>query len=105
MFEHNINFLFNIHFLYVNIKHLSWILLTACSTGYSIAVAQNVLSKDKDTIVTGAPRDEARGSVTMAEVHTSGINREVQIKATVMGEQIGSYFGCSVAIVDLNNDG
>ncbi|XP_016343161.1 integrin alpha-3-like [Sinocyclocheilus anshuiensis] len=73
--------------------------------GYSIAVAKDVLSKDKDTVVTGAPRDEARGSVTMAEVHKIGVGGEVQIKATVMGEQVGSYFGCSVAIVDLNNDG
>ncbi|XP_058624689.1 integrin alpha-3 isoform X1 [Onychostoma macrolepis] len=73
--------------------------------GYSIAVAQNVLSKDKDTVVTGAPRDEARGSVTMAEVHRIGASREVKIKATVMGEQVGSYFGSSVAVVDLNNDG
>lgn len=68
-------------------------------------MAQNVLSKDKDTVVTGAPRDEARGSVTIAEVKKNGIGGEVKIKATVMGEQVGSYFGCSVAIVDLNNDG
>lgn len=68
-------------------------------------MAQNVLSKDKDTVVTGAPRDEAKGSVTMAEVHKTGVSGEVQIKATVMGEQVGSYFGSSVAIVDLNNDG
>ncbi|XP_016341137.1 integrin alpha-3 isoform X1 [Sinocyclocheilus anshuiensis] len=73
--------------------------------GYSIAVAQDVLSKDKDTVVTGAPRDEARGSVTMAEVFKASVSGEVKIKATVVGEQIGSYFGSSVAIVDLNNDG
>lgn len=73
--------------------------------GYSIAVAQDVLSKDKDTVVTGAPRDEAKGSVTMAEVYKAGIDGEVKIKDTIMGEQVGSYFGSSVAIVDLNNDG
>uniref|UniRef100_A0A673NND2 Integrin, alpha 3a n=1 Tax=Sinocyclocheilus rhinocerous TaxID=307959 RepID=A0A673NND2_9TELE len=73
--------------------------------GYSIAVAQDVLSKDKDTMVTGAPRDEARGSVTMAEVFKASVSGEVKIKATVVGEQVGSYFGSSVAIVDLNNDG
>ncbi|KTG42018.1 hypothetical protein cypCar_00021048 [Cyprinus carpio] len=73
--------------------------------GYSIAVAQDVLSKDKDTVVTGAPRDEARGSVSMAEVFKASVSGEVKIKATVMGEQVGSYFGSSVAIVDLNNDG
>uniref|UniRef100_A0A672T5N4 Integrin, alpha 3a n=1 Tax=Sinocyclocheilus grahami TaxID=75366 RepID=A0A672T5N4_SINGR len=73
--------------------------------GYSIAVAQDVPSKDKDTVVTGAPRDEARGSVTMAEVFKASVSGEVKIKATVVGEQVGSYFGSSVTIVDLNNDG
>ncbi|XP_059414329.1 integrin alpha-3 isoform X2 [Carassius carassius] len=73
-------------------------------TGYSIAVAQGVLRKDKDTVVTGAPRDEAKGSVMMAEVFKDSVKGEVKIKATVMGEQVGSYFGSSVAIVDLNND-
>lgn len=81
------------------------LLLIDCSLGYSIAVAQDVLSKDKDTVVTGAPRDEAKGSVTMAEVYKAGIDGEVKIKDTIMGEQVGSYFGSSVAIVDLNNDG
>ncbi|XP_073695670.1 integrin alpha-3 [Garra rufa] len=73
--------------------------------GYSIAVAQDVLSKDKDTVVTGAPRDKAVGSVTLAEVYKTGVSREVGIKDTLMGEQVGSYFGSSVAVVDLNNDG
>ncbi|XP_026120642.1 integrin alpha-3-like [Carassius auratus] len=73
--------------------------------GYSIAVGRGVLSKDKITVVTGAPRDEARGSVMMGEVHKGSPEGEVKIKATVTGEQVGSYFGSSVAIVDLNNDG
>ncbi|XP_043091202.1 integrin alpha-3 [Puntigrus tetrazona] len=73
--------------------------------GYSIAVAQDVLYKGKDTVVTGAPRDEAKGSVVMAEVHRIGISGEVKIKSTVMGDQVGSYFGSSVAVVDLDNDG
>ncbi|XP_059413088.1 integrin alpha-3-like isoform X2 [Carassius carassius] len=74
--------------------------------GYSIAAGQGVLSKDKITVVTGAPRDEARGSVMMGEVHKKSTDDgEVEIKATVTGEQVGSYFGSSVAIVDLNNDG
>ncbi|XDV12921.1 hypothetical protein PO909_001468, partial [Leuciscus waleckii] len=71
--------------------------------GYSIAVDRDVLSKDKDTVVTGAPRDEARGSVMMAEFFNNGNNGEVKI--SIMGEQVGSYFGNSVAVVDLNNDG
>ncbi|KAK7167892.1 hypothetical protein R3I94_002072 [Phoxinus phoxinus] len=71
--------------------------------GYSIAVDRDVLSKDKDTVVTGAPRDEARGSVMMAEFFDNVDNGKVKI--SIMGEQVGSYFGNSVAVVDLNNDG
>ncbi|XP_005164152.1 integrin alpha-3 isoform X2 [Danio rerio] len=73
--------------------------------GYSTIVDQDVLVKGKDTVVTGAPRDEAKGSVMMAEVLKSGGSGEVKIKVTVTGEQVGSYFGNSVAVVDLNNDG
>lgn len=71
--------------------------------GYSIAVDRDVLSKDKDTVVTGAPRDEARGSVMMAEFLNNGDDGKVQ--KSIMGEQVGSYFGNCVAVVDLNNDG
>ncbi|KAG1968229.1 integrin alpha-3 [Pimephales promelas] len=72
-------------------------------TGYSIAVDRDVLSKDKDTVVTGAPRDEAKGSVMMADFFNT-VNNGI-VKRTIMGEQVGSYFGNSVAVVDLNNDG
>ncbi|XP_077069125.1 integrin alpha-3 isoform X2 [Siphateles boraxobius] len=71
--------------------------------GYSIAVDRDVLRKDKDTVVTGAPRDEARGSVMMTEFDDNLDNDKV--KMSVTGEQVGSYFGNSVAVVDLNNDG
>uniref|UniRef100_A0A8C2GE82 Integrin, alpha 3a n=1 Tax=Cyprinus carpio TaxID=7962 RepID=A0A8C2GE82_CYPCA len=71
----------------------------------NIYIGKVVLQPYKDTVVTGAPRDEARGSVSMAEVFKASVSGEVKIKATVMGEQVGSYFGSSVAIVDLNNDG
>lgn len=64
---------------------------------------RDVLSKDKDTVVTGAPRDEARGSVMMAEFLNNGDDGKVQ--KSIMGEQVGSYFGNCVAVVDLNNDG
>lgn len=66
-------------------------------------MGRDVLSKDKDTVVTGAPRDEARGSVMMVEFFNNDYNGEVKI--SIMGEQVGSYFGNSVAVVDLNNDG
>lgn len=70
-----------------------------------MAVDQGVLSKDRDTVVTGAPRDEAKGSVMMAEVFNSHVSEKVTIKVTFMGKQVGSYFGNSIAVVDLNNDG
>ncbi|KAL0197446.1 hypothetical protein M9458_005986, partial [Cirrhinus mrigala] len=70
---------------------------------YSIAVAQGVLSQDKDTVVTGAPRDKAIGSVQLAS--KIGNSRDIHIDVTLMGQQVGSYFGSSVAVVDLNNDG
>ncbi|TRY90738.1 hypothetical protein DNTS_004507 [Danionella cerebrum] len=73
--------------------------------GYSLVVDQGVLVKDSDTLVSGAPRDADKGSVIMAEVIRSETSGEVKIKATVTGEQIGSYFGNSVAVVDLDNDG
>jgi len=66
-------------------------------------VDRDVLSKDKDTVVTGAPRDEAKGSVMMADFFNT-VNNGI-VKRTIMGEQVGSYFGNSVAVVDLNNDG
>uniref|UniRef100_A0A672T3X1 Integrin, alpha 3a n=1 Tax=Sinocyclocheilus grahami TaxID=75366 RepID=A0A672T3X1_SINGR len=71
----------------------------------NIYIGKAGLQPYKDTVVTGAPRDEARGSVTMAEVFKASVSGEVKIKATVVGEQVGSYFGSSVTIVDLNNDG
>ncbi|XP_051573114.1 integrin alpha-3-like [Myxocyprinus asiaticus] len=74
--------------------------------GYSVAMGEGVLSKEKDTLVTGAPRDGAKGSVMMAEFFKMAkMNEKLILKATIMGEQVGSYFGNSIAVVDLNNDG
>ncbi|XP_051744564.1 integrin alpha-3 isoform X2 [Ctenopharyngodon idella] len=70
--------------------------------GYSVTVDQDVLSKGRDTVVTGAPRDEARGSVMMVEVSDNGVSEKVH--SSIMGEQVGSYFGNSIAVVDINND-
>ncbi|XP_051988987.1 integrin alpha-3-like [Xyrauchen texanus] len=74
--------------------------------GYSVAMGQGILSKEKDTVVTGAPRDGAKGSVMMAEyLKNNNMEEKLILKATVMGKQVGSYFGNSIALVDLNNDG
>lgn len=72
------------------------------SAGYSVVEEKKVLSHDVHTVVTGAPRYESKGSVMF------GINRnsDSTINATLIipGEQVGSYFGSSLAVTDLNND-
>uniref|UniRef100_A0A9J8AFU5 Integrin, alpha 3b n=2 Tax=Cyprinus carpio TaxID=7962 RepID=A0A9J8AFU5_CYPCA len=52
------------------------------------------------TVVTGAPRDNFRGSVILAEKQGLVLNPVM----TIPGEQIGSYFGSCLAVTDLNND-
>ncbi|XP_071319884.1 integrin alpha-3-like isoform X2 [Trachinotus anak] len=72
--------------------------------GYSVTQARRLLSKDNETIVTGAPKDskeDARGSVLLAVKQ----NNELIVQQTLRGEQTGSYFGNAVATTDLNNDG
>ncbi|XP_032430115.1 integrin alpha-3b isoform X1 [Xiphophorus hellerii] len=68
--------------------------------GYSVLEERKLLSRDHDTVVTGSPRDESKGSVRLGE---QTLNR-IQIIHTILGEQVGSYFGSSLAVTDLNND-
>jgi len=70
------------------------------STGYSVIDEQKLLSYDDYTVVTGAPRDKATGSVMFGKKSQSKIDL-VQI---ITGEQVGSHFGNSLAATDLNND-
>ncbi|XP_076852050.1 integrin alpha-3-like [Brachyhypopomus gauderio] len=74
--------------------------------GYSVDKQRGVLSRDEDTVVTGAPRDQSKGSVFLAQSVTKQ-NRlpELQKQVTLEGEQVGSYFGNCFAVVDINNDG
>ncbi|XP_038565411.1 integrin alpha-3-like isoform X2 [Micropterus salmoides] len=72
--------------------------------GYSVTQARRLLSQDKETIITGAPKDskeDARGSVLLA----AKLSDKLHIQQTLRGEQTGSYFGNAVATTDLNNDG
>lgn len=59
-----------------------------------------LLSKNEYTVVTGAPREDSRGSVMLAVKGTSNLESTIVIP----GEQVGSYFGSSIAVTDLNND-
>uniref|UniRef100_A0A3Q2P1S2 Integrin, alpha 3b n=1 Tax=Fundulus heteroclitus TaxID=8078 RepID=A0A3Q2P1S2_FUNHE len=68
--------------------------------GYSVLEESKLLSHKSNTIVTGAPRDESKGSVMLGT--KSG--KKIEIKETIQGEQVGSYFGSSLAATDLNND-
>ncbi|XP_027018962.2 integrin alpha-3b isoform X2 [Tachysurus fulvidraco] len=68
--------------------------------GYSVTEDLKLLSRKEYTVVTGAPRDDSRGSVMLAVKGQSNLEPAFIIP----GEQVGSYFGSSVAVTDLNND-
>ncbi|XP_028823428.1 integrin alpha-3b [Denticeps clupeoides] len=68
--------------------------------GYSVLEETRLLSRDESTVVTGSPRDDSKGSVTLAKK-----DKTLVPVLTVQGEQVGSYFGSSIAVTDLNNDG
>lgn len=68
--------------------------------GYSVLEEKNVLTRDNYTMLSGAPRHEAKGSVLFGRKEDYTITPVFVIP----GEQVGSYFGSSLAITDLNND-
>lgn len=55
----------------------------------------------------GAPRYNSKGSVVLMKVITTkdGSKELKDLNVTLEGEQVGSYFGNSIAIIDINNDG
>uniref|UniRef100_A0A8C6M0V5 Integrin, alpha 3b n=3 Tax=Nothobranchius TaxID=28779 RepID=A0A8C6M0V5_NOTFU len=69
--------------------------------GYSVLEERKLLSRNDHTVVTGAPRDKSRGSVLFGKKTE---NSEFEVVQTIPGEQVGSYFGNSLAVLDLNND-
>uniref|UniRef100_A0AAY4A536 Integrin alpha-2 domain-containing protein n=1 Tax=Denticeps clupeoides TaxID=299321 RepID=A0AAY4A536_9TELE len=69
---------------------------TFCVTSHRLEEHPVVAS----TVVTGSPRDDSKGSVTLAKK-----DKTLVPVLTVQGEQVGSYFGSSIAVTDLNNDG
>ncbi|XP_068161196.1 integrin alpha-3b [Antennarius striatus] len=68
--------------------------------GYSVLEEKKLLSHDDYTVVTGSPRDEAKGSVVLG----TKTNQNIKPMLIIPGEQVGSYFGNSLAVTDLNND-
>ncbi|TRY89929.1 hypothetical protein DNTS_000393, partial [Danionella cerebrum] len=66
---------------------------------YSVLEEVKLLHRSDFTVVTGAPRDDFKGSVILAEKQG-----QLLPLMTIPGEQIGSYFGSCLAVADLNND-
>uniref|UniRef100_A0A8C9VY36 Integrin subunit alpha 4 n=1 Tax=Scleropages formosus TaxID=113540 RepID=A0A8C9VY36_SCLFO len=68
--------------------------------GYSVGAGH--FSKPEATeVVGGAPQHGQTGKVYIFKVET----KELQIIFEVMGKKLGSYFGASVCVADLNSDG
>uniref|UniRef100_A0A4W6DHH9 Integrin, alpha 3b n=1 Tax=Lates calcarifer TaxID=8187 RepID=A0A4W6DHH9_LATCA len=68
--------------------------------GYSVLEEKKLLSRDDYTVVTGSPRYESKGSVMFG----TKTDNAIQQTLIITGEQVGSYFGGSLAVTDLNND-
>lgn len=71
------------------------------SAGYSVLEEKKLLSHDEYTLVTGSPRNESKGSVMFG---TMTGDASINPGLVIPGEQVGSYFGSSLAATDLNND-
>ncbi|XP_060951066.1 integrin alpha-3b [Limanda limanda] len=68
--------------------------------GYSVVEEKKLLSHDNYTVVTGSPRDEHKGSVVLG----TKMDKLINTVLVIPGVQVGSYFGSSLAVTDLNND-
>uniref|UniRef100_A0A7N8YRG7 Integrin alpha 4 n=1 Tax=Mastacembelus armatus TaxID=205130 RepID=A0A7N8YRG7_9TELE len=68
--------------------------------GYSVG-AGNFLSPASVEVVGGAPQYNQKGKVFIFTVE----NTMLRVVSEVSGKQLGSYFGSSVCVVDLNADG
>uniref|UniRef100_A0A8D0HI28 Integrin subunit alpha 3 n=1 Tax=Sphenodon punctatus TaxID=8508 RepID=A0A8D0HI28_SPHPU len=71
--------------------------------GYTVQAGTSILNpRNRVTLVSGAPRYNHTGAVVlMAFERPSTLTR----KFLLPGEQVGSYFGSSIALADLDNDG
>uniref|UniRef100_A0A8C6VGB6 Integrin subunit alpha 3 n=1 Tax=Naja naja TaxID=35670 RepID=A0A8C6VGB6_NAJNA len=70
--------------------------------GYTIEASTNVLHKEEFSFIIGAPRYNHTGAVFVM----ASVGRKVlQKRLLLLGKQVGSYFGSSIAVADLNSDG
>ncbi|NXM71401.1 ITA10 protein, partial [Serilophus lunatus] len=72
----------------------------AAYLGYSVSSLR--LPGGRRLFVAGAPRFQHKGKVVLFQLDPSGT---VTVAQTLMGEQIGSYFGSEVLAMDLEGDG
>ncbi|XP_039189017.1 integrin alpha-3 [Crotalus tigris] len=70
--------------------------------GYATEASTNVLHKEEFSFIIGAPRYNHTGAVF---VMASDGHRTLQKRLLLSGKQVGSYFGSSIAVADLNSDG
>ncbi|XP_016044825.2 integrin alpha-3 isoform X2 [Erinaceus europaeus] len=70
--------------------------------GYSMQVGSAIFHPKDITVVTGAPRHRHVGAVFLLSQEVGGDLRRRQV---LEGTQVGAYFGSSIALADLNNDG
>ncbi|ETE73219.1 Integrin alpha-3, partial [Ophiophagus hannah] len=70
--------------------------------GYVTEASTNVLHKEEFSFIIGAPRYNHTGAVFVM----ANVGRKVlQKRLLLLGKQVGSYFGSSIAVADLNSDG
>ncbi|CAN2391912.1 Integrin alpha, partial [Pristimantis euphronides] len=72
----------------------------AAYLGYT--VSSITLRSGRTVYIAGAPRFKHKGKVILFEMSKKG---NVTISQSLMGEQIGSYFGSEVCPLDVNGDG
>ncbi|KAM6449804.1 integrin alpha-3 isoform 1-T1 [Liasis olivaceus] len=70
--------------------------------GYTVEASTGILHKEEFSFIIGAPRYNHTGAVFV--MATDG-RMTLQKRLMLTGGQVGSYFGSSIAVADLNSDG
>ncbi|XP_061464473.1 integrin alpha-6 isoform X2 [Rhineura floridana] len=72
--------------------------------GFSLDSGKGIVSQDKITFVSGAPRANHSGAVVLLK-KDNDIQRALSLEHVFEGEGLASSFGYDVAVADLNSDG